>query len=108
MLSGNCARGSSSAPASGKTGIVGGNSCISRSRLIGLGPSIERASDEQQRGKTAAALDRRLVIHAPDLEELQKLLAGAVVVPFAVALDDLDQLIGRVAALAAGVEREQI
>src|SRR5882762_9635539 len=60
---------------------------------------------EQNRRQPLSSLDGRLIGAAPSLEELQQLLARAIVVPFAVALDDLEQLLGRLAALALRVER---
>src|ERR1019366_9931047 len=41
------------------------------------------------------------------IEELNELLAGAVIVPFAVAPDDADQLFERIEPLALAVERER-
>src|SRR5206468_2196207 len=41
---------------------------------------------------------------APGLEELHELLARAILVPLAVAFDDLEQLIGGFLSLARGVE----
>ena len=52
-----------------------------------------------------APLDGRLVRAAPGLEELHQLLAGAVVVPFAVALDDCKQLLGGRRPVTLRVER---
>jgi hypothetical protein len=52
-----------------------------------------------------ASIDRRLVGAAPRFEELHQLLARAVIVPLAVALDDFEQLVGRLGAIALGVKR---
>ena len=49
---------------------------------------------------------RTLVGGTPRFEELDKLLARAVFVPFAVALDDFGQMVDRLLALAVGVERD--
>ena len=63
---------------------------------------------EQHRGKFPAAGDGGLVRRAPGIEQLHELLARAVVVPFAVALDDRDQVVGCRVAIALGIlgERE--
>src|ERR1700730_13742132 len=128
MLSGIWPRGSNSAPGSGNTGITWGRSPGPRySALIGIaGPdavkSLEQlfsahslhkagadlsrnALREQDRRQPFAPLNGGLIGRAPRLEELHQLLARAVVVPFAVALDDFEQLTSGLAALAAGVER---
>src|SRR6266852_5118337 len=128
MLSGIWPRGSNSAPGSGNTGITSGRSPGPRySALIGIGgpdaiKSLEHlfaayslhkvgahlsrnALREQDRRQPLARLDGGLIGRAPRLEELHQLLARAVVVPFAVALDDFEQLAGGLAALAAGIER---
>ena len=47
----------------------------------------------------------RLVGAAPRLEELHQLFSRAILVPFAIAFDDLEQLVGRLGAVALGVER---
>src|SRR6185437_11944201 len=64
-----------------------------------------QALREEDRGQSLASFDGRFIRPAPGLEELHQLLARAVVVPFAVALDDLEQLGGRLAALAGRVQR---
>src|SRR5712691_10720367 len=46
------------------------------------------ASRKQNRGQALSAGDRCLVVGAPGVEQLHKLLAGAVIVPFAIAFDD--------------------
>src|SRR5262249_12859546 len=48
-----------------------------------------------------------LVGRAPGLEELSELLAGAVVVPFAVALDDFDEVVDRLLAAALAVQGDR-
>src|SRR5215208_8091840 len=55
-------------------------------------------SREENRRQPLASLDGRLVGAAPRLEELQQLLARAVIVPLAIALDDFEQLVGRLSA----------
>src|SRR5262245_3047874 len=64
-----------------------------------------RYSREQDRRQPLAAFDGGLIGSAPGFEQLYELLARAVVVPFAVALDDLEQLRRRLAALAHRVQR---
>src|SRR3712207_7524214 len=49
----------------------------------------------------------RLVHGAPGLEELDELFSGAVLVPVAVAAHDLDELVDRLLALAAGVQGDR-
>src|SRR5512133_2050758 len=61
---------------------------------------------KQKRRQLLAAFDRRGIGEAPGLEELDELLARAVIVPFTVALDDLEELLRRLLALALGVERD--
>src|SRR5215475_3606725 len=128
MLSGICPRGSSSAPGNGNTGITSGSSPGPRySALIGMscpgaclcvrllfehdlvGKPLhtfpDHALGEQDRRQSLSSFDGRLIGAAPRLEELHQLLARAVVVPFAVTLDDLEQLRGRLRALALRVQR---
>src|SRR4029077_1487351 len=57
--------------------------------------------------KLLAALDGGFIGRTPGIEKLDELLAGAVVVPFAVALDDGEQLLERVGAAALAVEGER-
>ena len=59
---------------------------------------------EQDRREALSPLDRGFVGWTPGIEELDELLAGAVVVPFAVALDDVDQMLQRLAAARAALE----
>ena len=54
-----------------------------------------RVSSEQDRREAAPALDGRLVGGSPGVEQLDQLLARAVVVPFAVAAHDLEQMVER-------------
>ena len=61
---------------------------------------------KQNRRQPLAAFDGGRVGRAPGLEELHQLLARAVVVPLAIALDDLEQLVDGLAAVALGVERD--
>src|SRR4051794_30170792 len=62
---------------------------------------------EQDGREPFAAIDCRFIGRAPGLEELNELLAPAVVVPFTVALDDLDEVIDRLLAAAMTGERER-
>src|ERR1019366_9778177 len=106
MLSGIWPRGSSSAPGSGNTGITWGRSPGPRySALIGIGGPGARYPLRKQDGRQPLSpLNGGLIGRAPRLEELHQLLSRAVLVPFTVALDDFEQLMGRLTALAAGVE----
>src|SRR5258708_28689771 len=67
----------------------------------------EQASRKQDRRQPLAPLHGGLIGRAPRLEELHQLLSRAVLVPFAVALDDFEQLSGRLSALARGIERSR-
>src|SRR3954468_456117 len=60
---------------------------------------------KQNRRQPLAAVDSGLIVRAPRFEELHQLLARAIIVPFAIALDNFEQLLGRLAAAAVGVER---
>src|SRR3954470_3919783 len=116
MLSGIWPRGSSSAPASGNTGTISGSSAGPRySALIGMQylVSAKRVSAAAARAAALRKQDRRqplaafhggLVGDAPGFEELHELLARAVLVPLAVPLHDLEQLVGGVLPLARGVQ----
>jgi len=53
---------------------------------------------EQDRRKPLASIHGGLIGRPPGVEELHELLSRGVVVPFAVALDDLEQLIGGLSA----------
>src|SRR5215203_2600156 len=72
-----------------------------------IGGPPGRRSGEQHRGQPPPPEKRHLIGRPPRLEELDELLAGAVVVPIAVAPHDLDELVDRLLALAASVERER-
>src|SRR6266403_3253410 len=127
MLSGIWPRGSSSAPGSGNTGITSGRSPGPRySALIGIcgpGASLQNTSlaraltarpvstfaeyalREQDRRQPLASIHGGLIGRPPRVEELHQLLSRGIVVPFAVALDELEQLIGGFSALARGIKR---
>src|SRR5271165_4199452 len=119
MLSGICPRGSSNAPASGNTGITSARSAgFAYTAFIGMagspleearrhGRELEPESREQDRGQPLAAADGRLVGRTPSLEKLHELLARAVVVPFAVALDDLDEIVDRLCAASLAVQGDR-
>src|SRR4051794_30122199 len=64
-------------------------------------------SRKQDGRQPLAALDGSFVGRAPGFEELHQLLARAVLIPFAVALDDLQKLRGSLGALAGGIERDR-
>src|SRR5262249_23665395 len=69
--------------------------------------AAEATSRKQDRRQPLAAVDGRLVGGAPGLEELHQLLARAVVVPFAIALDDLEQIVDRLLAPSLTVQAER-
>src|SRR6185436_12514128 len=66
---------------------------------------VECALREKNRRQPLASIDGGLVGAAPGFKKLHQLLACAVVVPLAIALDDFEQLIGGLRALALRVER---
>src|SRR5712691_6179853 len=112
MLSGICPRGNSNAPGSGNTGITSARSPgLLYSAFIGIA-ALRRQRSTRSRCRTRATLreqdrrqllapgDGRLVGRAPGLEEHHELLARAVVVPFAVALDDVEEMVDRLLAAA--------
>src|SRR2546421_8457765 len=111
MLSGICPRGSSSAPGSGNTGRISGRSAGPRySMLIGICRvpwPCQLALGKQDDRQALASLDGCIVGAAPGLEELHELLARAVVVPFAVALDDREQLLGGRCPVALRIQRRR-
>src|SRR5262252_2646087 len=76
-------------------------------RAAARNESNARFLREQDRREASSASDGRLVGRTPGVEQLDQLLAGAVVVPFAVAPDDLQQVIERLLALALGVQRDR-
>src|SRR5262252_5623273 len=59
---------------------------------------------EQHRRQPLASVDSGLVGRTPGLEELDELLARAVVVPFAVALHDFEQIVDRLLPAALAVQ----
>ena len=59
---------------------------------------------KQDRRQAFASLDGGFVRGAPRFEELHELPAGGIIVPFAVARDDFQQVIGGLAALATSVQ----
>src|ERR1043166_4884498 len=82
------------------------------SRKVGTGfrkrsCSNNKRSSEQDRRQPPAALDGGLVGRPPGVEQLDQLLARAVVVPFAVAAHDFQQLVERFLALSFAVERQR-
>src|SRR5690606_16994880 len=115
-LSGRCEKGSSRAPESGKIGTDLGRSAGEAGRLSMMRSSTGSAlpwraapcrSGKQGRRQQASALDGSGILDAPGVEEFQQLLARAISVPVAVALEDGDQRLGRLDALAFGIERQR-
>src|SRR3954468_5667429 len=101
MFSGRRPPRRSSAPDSGKTAISIGNSS-----KVGWKAATVRGLPEQQRGELAPPRQRRRVVEAPGLEELQQLPARRLLVPGLVAPDRLDQRGDRPGPVARGVERD--
>src|SRR5262249_25079085 len=65
-----------------------------------------RSSRKQNRRQPLTAIDGGLVGRAPGLEELDQLLARPIVIPFAIALDDLEQVIDGLLAASLGIQRD--
>src|SRR5205085_9425523 len=93
-------RGSSSTPVNGKIGMVAGSGA-SRS-LIAIPPSREH-----QRGQSPPRAEGERVGRPHHLEELDQLLAGGLLVPFAVALEQSQQFLDRLFALAGAEQRRR-
>src|SRR6202045_5470632 len=83
-------------------GILRGSRCARAPQDDGTS-----ALRKEDRGQPLAPVDGGFVGRTPCIEKLDELLARAVVVPFAIALDDRDQVLERVAALALAVERQR-
>src|SRR5262249_57458732 len=66
-----------------------------------------RASGKQDRRQPLAPVDGGLVGGAPGLEQLKELLTRAVVVPFAITLDDIEQIVDRLLAPTLGVQAKR-
>src|SRR5271165_6977582 len=98
MLSGSSPRGSSSTPVRGNSGRLAGKGRGSRCWL----PATVKApgSREQDRGEALARLHRQRIGRPHRLEQLDQLLARGLLVPVAIGLDDLQQVIDRRLALA--------
>src|SRR5690606_19221824 len=98
MLSGSRARGSSSAPGSGKTGITSGRSGRENLRVISncrrVRPVPWRSGEDQGR-QAPAALLRDLALRAETVEYLEELRPCRAIVPFAIATEELDEGIDR-------------
>src|SRR5512138_2203659 len=111
MLSGIWPRGSNSAPGNGNTGMISGSSPGPRySALIGIGSPGQGCGEvsalrKQNRRQPLASLDGGFVCAAPCLEKLHELLARAIIVPFAIAPDDFEQLVGRFGTCTLRVQR---
>src|SRR5439155_16737352 len=99
MLSGRRPRGSSSTPVSGKIGRIEGSVVPpSRSLIPGspLGKHLGREPTPAAQGQRIGRPHR--------LEEFDELLARRLLVPFAVALEEAQELIDRRLAIAAAEE----
>src|SRR6266436_9166969 len=62
---------------------------------------------KQNRRQPLSAIDGGLVGRAPGLEQLHQLFARPVVVPFAIALDDLEQVIDCLLTASLCIQRER-
>src|SRR6266851_4453417 len=105
MLSGSLPRGSSSTPVSGKIGSVVGSSASPGSDRVPLIAAAPGLREQERRQATARRQGQRLG-RPHRLEELDELLARRLLVPLAVALDEVEQLVDRRLALADGAARE--
>src|ERR1700687_2894841 len=65
------------------------------------------ALGEEDRRQPLASFDSRFIGRAPCVEKLHELLARAVIVPFAIAFHDCEQMFERVKPAAFAVERER-
>src|SRR4029077_2279339 len=65
------------------------------------------ALGEQDRRQPLASFDSRLIGRPPCVEQLHELLTRSVVVPFAIAFHDCDQMFERVMSAAFAVERKR-
>src|SRR5260370_25925076 len=65
------------------------------------------ALDEQDRRQPLASFDSRLIGRPPCVKQLHELLARSVIVPFAIALHDREQMFERVKPAAFAIERER-
>src|SRR5256885_16925327 len=101
MLSGIRPRGNSSTPVSGKIGIAGGSS----SKLRSNGEPTGVRSRKQNRGEPLAGGDGERIGRPHRLEKFEQLLARTLLVPGAVAADNLEELVDAGLALARGEER---
>src|SRR2546425_10095541 len=68
---------------------------------------VRQPSRKQNGGEPLAPVDGRLVGRPPRLEELYELLARAVVVPFAIAPDDLEEMVARFGAAPLAVQGDR-
>src|SRR5687767_4104299 len=102
MFNGSLPAGSSSAPSSGNTGMVCGRS---GKRSAATAAPVAVTSGKQDRRERAAALEGRFVCRAQGLEDLQQFLARGILVPAAIAANDVNQMVDRSAGIAAPVER---
>src|SRR4051794_40561718 len=88
--------------------LTDGSFLIAQSIANAPGAVTEIPASRKQDGRQPlAALDGGLVGRSPGFEELHQLLARAVLIPFAVALDDFKKLRGGLGALAGGIERDR-
>src|SRR5918996_3795638 len=103
MLSGRLPPGRRIAPGSGKIGKRAGMAPLRAVSSIATtpAPSPRPASGEQDRGQLATAGDRRRMVGAERLEELDQLLTRRLVLPFSVSAHDSEQLVDRGFDLAA-------
>ena len=61
-----------------------------------------RPLGEQKRRQPAPRVDRYGILGPPSLKQLHELLAGGLVIPFALAAHELEQKLDRLGFLAAG------
>src|SRR6516165_12422057 len=99
MLSGNRPRGNSSTPVNGKIGRIEGSAVPLTRSLIPVSPSGKHLC-----GEPPSAAQRQGIGWPHRLEEFDELLAGRLLVPLPIALEQGQQLVDRGLALPAAEE----
>src|SRR5512133_3563209 len=101
MLSGNLPRGSSSTPVSGKIGRM------AASPAPPLRSLITPASGKHHGGQPSSTAQGQRIGRSHDFEELDELFARRLLVPFAIAFEQRQQLVDGGLSLAASEQRRR-
>src|SRR5271166_1636821 len=96
MLSGSRPRGSSSTPLNGKIGKIEGSAVWPTRSLIPIPPSGKHLG-----GEPPSAAQGQRIGRPHRLEEFDELFARGLLVPLAIALEKIQQLVDRGLSLAA-------